>query len=105
MKLNSIRFAVAAAVALAAASAANAATFTAPANGSSNLTDLSGATSTDGVILAALIGTDTASLCDAAGGAPDVYTTESQLTPGVLIANFAVVCKPKATIAGLANTA
>jgi len=105
MKFNSIRFAVAAAVALAAATAANAATFVAPADGSSNLTDLSGATSTDGVILAALIGTDTASLCDATGGAPDVYTTEAQLTPGVLIANFAVVCKPKAAIAGLTNTA
>ena len=105
MKLNLIRLAVAAGLALAAAGAASAATFVAPADGSPNLTDLSGATSTDGVMFAAMVGTDANSICDSTGGAPDVYTTEAQLTPGVLIANFAVVCKPKGTIAGLNNAA
>jgi hypothetical protein len=106
MKFNSIRLGVATALAIAASAAAGAVTptFTAPADGATNLTDLSGATSTDGVMFAALVGTDAASLCDSTGGAPDVYTTETQLTPGTLIANFAVVCKPKSTISGLANT-
>jgi hypothetical protein len=105
MKLNSIHLAIAAALAVAAAGAANAApSFAVPADGSANLTDLSGATSTDGVLLAALIGTDAASICDPAGPAPDVYTTESQLTFGVKLANIMVVCQPRATIAGLNNT-
>ena len=105
MKLNS-KSGVALALAFAMSSAALAVTptFTAPADGASNLTDLSGATSTDGVLLAAMIGTDATAVCDGTGGVADVYTTETSLVPGTLVANFAVVCKPRSTIT-LANTA
>jgi hypothetical protein len=89
---------VATALALTACGLAGAQTFTPPPDGNNNLLDLSGATSTDGVIIAAMIGGDASAICDGTLGNPDVYTTEAQLTFGVLTNNFMIVCKPKSTI-------
>src|SRR5215469_6252558 len=89
---------VATALALTACGLAGAQTFTPPPDGNNNLLDLSGATSTDGVIIAAMIGGDASAICDGTLGNPDVYTTESQLKFGVLTNNFEIVCKPKAAI-------
>jgi hypothetical protein len=102
-----LSFAVRAAVGCALAGAAGAVTLPANYTGS-NVIPISGATSTDGVLLDALLDA-TAGICtdDAAFGADvaEFYTTAAAPIDFTHPANYAVACKTKAGVPGLTSGA